>query len=107
VGKCAEKPMVKITHTRIWFAQQKDGTTKPSWSGNIPVPTPGRFPGSLLNTQNRLPDSERISDCPKTKVLYSQLTVTRSHRFHTCFPFTPLLPKRQLTAPDILTRYSF
>ncbi len=59
---------------------------------NAPVPTTGRFPGSQLNTHKiafpvsknqwlPCPSGMRIIQC-------SLLTVTRSRRSSTCFPFT-------------------
>lgn len=59
---------------------------------NAPVPTTGRFPGSQLPTHKiafpvsknqwlPCPSGMRIIQC-------SLLTVTRSRRFSTCFPFT-------------------
>ena len=56
----------------------------------------GRFPDSQIITQSRLPKYYKtvLSGCSVFSVtarsrmaLYSLLTVTRSHRFCTCFPF--------------------
>ena len=72
---------------------------------NAPVPTTGRFPGSQLNTHKiafpvsknqwlPCPSGMRIIQC-------SLLTVTRSRRSSTCFPFTLSLHP-QTPAPNAL-----
>ena len=76
---------------------------------NAPVPTTGRFPGSQLNTHKiafpvsknqwlPCPSGMRIIQC-------SLLTVTRSRRSSTCFPFNTCLlfkSKKSSTAPYIM-----
>ena len=63
---------------------------------SLPVPTDGRSPGSQILTYRRLPNFHQWPHL--ALAIYSLLTVTRSHRFCTCFPFN-LRPQDLSPAP--------
>ena len=63
---------------------------------SLPVPTDGRSPGSQILTYRRLPNFHQWPHL--ALATYSLLTVTRSHRFCTCFPFN-LRPQDLSPAP--------
>lgn len=75
-----------------------NGTINASWSGNF-LPVPAVRQVSWLTDHHTKPPSQSfhdsLSNCPSSSVtahsrmvLYSLLTVTRSYRSSTCFPFT-------------------
>ena len=67
----------------------KKRTTNTSWSGMyIPVQISGRFPDSGIHTGSSLPSYTASDRCCGTIASYSSITVTRSYRICTCFPFT-------------------
>ena len=55
---------------------------------NIPVQISGRFPDSGIHTGSSLPSCAASDRCCGTIASYSSITVTRSYRIYTCFPFT-------------------
>ena len=55
---------------------------------NIPVQISGRFPDSGIHTGSSLPSYAASDRCCGTIASYSSITVTRSYRICTCFPFT-------------------
>lgn len=63
---------------------------------SLPVPTDGRSPGSQILTYRRLPNFHQWPHL--ALAIYSLFTVTRSHRFCTCFPFN-LRPQDLSPAP--------
>ena len=54
----------------------------------IPVQISGRFPDSGIHTGSSLPSYTASDRCCGTIASYSSITVTRSYRICTCFPFT-------------------
>ena len=54
----------------------------------IPVQISGRFPDSGIHTGSSLPSYAASDRCCGTIASYSSITVTRSYRICTCFPFT-------------------
>ena len=70
----------------------------------VPVPTDGRFPGSQIDTHVCLPD--RSISGGNSKDVRSLLTVTRSHRFCTCFPFTPDVSAKRKAGHRLFASYA-
>ena len=63
-----------------------------------PVPAAGRFPGLRIITKVRLPGCQSSDN----SVLHFPLTVTRSYRICTCFPFDFGRKKVPSSAPAVI-----